>query len=199
MKTKLIKDGETLLSAKYKGSGVDIPVYDDGFGPLFIHRDSMGVSGIVRAQTWEDAYGICENEFFPEADETVEELVKEYGFKRESHKVVKDASVTVAGEYTSAGERFAIYPDDYPEGKLKPEFVRWVTVKTPDPDAVFENELFCEAFGFRPNGANKNNKQKHGIYSKDLNGDSLDVLTQEMLDDWGIELTIETDDDENQG
>ena len=28
----------------------------------------MGISGIVRAQTWEDAYSICEDEFFPSAD-----------------------------------------------------------------------------------------------------------------------------------
>jgi hypothetical protein len=56
-----------------------IPVYDDGFGQLFIHRDSMGVSGIVRAQTWEDAYSICEDEFFPEASDTVEEMIAEYG------------------------------------------------------------------------------------------------------------------------
>lgn len=59
--------------------GREIPIYDDGFGPLFIHRDSMGISGIVRAQTWEDAYEICEDEFFPEACETVAEMVAEYG------------------------------------------------------------------------------------------------------------------------
>lgn len=29
----------------------------------------MGISGIVRAQTWEDAYSICEDDFFPAADE----------------------------------------------------------------------------------------------------------------------------------
>lgn len=78
---ELIRDGESLISAKRNGSGVEISTYDDGFGPLWLHRDSMGISGIVRAQTWEDAYSICEDEFFPEADETVDELVKEYGEK----------------------------------------------------------------------------------------------------------------------
>jgi hypothetical protein len=45
-----------------------IPCYDDSWGPLWIHRDSMGISGIVRAKTWSDAYSICEDEFFPAGD-----------------------------------------------------------------------------------------------------------------------------------
>ena len=64
----LINDDQSLVSAKSR-FGHAIPIYDDGFGPLFIHRDSMGISGIVRAQTWKDAYGICEDEFFPAADD----------------------------------------------------------------------------------------------------------------------------------
>jgi len=37
----------------------------------------MGISGIVRAQTWEDAYSICEDEFFPDADdEALEESAR---------------------------------------------------------------------------------------------------------------------------
>lgn len=64
----MITEEQTIASASSR-FGHPIPVYDDGFGPLWIHRDSMGISGIVRAQTWEDAYSICEDEFFPEADE----------------------------------------------------------------------------------------------------------------------------------
>ena len=64
----MIKDTQSLKSAKFT-HGTPITVYDDGYGPLFIHRDSMGISGIVRAQTWEDAYSICEDEFFPAGDD----------------------------------------------------------------------------------------------------------------------------------
>jgi len=72
----LINDTQSLVGAVSR-FGHSIPVYDDGFGPLFIHRDSMGISGIVRAQTWEDAYSICEDEFFPAADkEAGEEYAK---------------------------------------------------------------------------------------------------------------------------
>lgn len=63
----LITDEQSLVSAKSR-FGLAIPVYDDGFGSLFIHRNSMGISGIVRARTWEDAYSICEDEFFPAGD-----------------------------------------------------------------------------------------------------------------------------------
>jgi len=132
---ELITDEQQLLGAKYR-SGDEIPVYDDGFGPLWIHRDSIGISGIVRAQTWEDAYSICEDEFFPEADETLEELVKEYS-------------------------------EDWSE-----------------------NELFQEVYGFRNNGPNAQDKHNHCIYAKDLNGDSLDRLTPELLANLGITLDI---------
>ena len=197
-KLELIKDGETLVSACYKSSGTDIPIYDDGFGAIYIHRYSIGVSGIVRAQSWEDAYSICEDEFFPEADETVDEIVKEYGFKREHCKVIRapgqNLDATKRHPQLGAEEKFA-EPSDYTDNGRLPDgaFVRWETIETPDTDACFENELFCDGFGFRPNGPNTRDKLNHGIYSKDMNGDSLHILTQEMLTDLGITLTIEGD------
>ena len=188
----LIEDGQTLKAAKSR-FGYSIPVYDDGFGPLWISRNSMSINGIVRAQTWEDAYGICEDEFFPEADETMEELIKEYGFRRQHLKIVKDSSVLTATDICSAGEREARFPEDYPEGKLAPECLRWALRETPDAEAWADNALFQESYGFRPNGANERDKIKHGIYAKDLNGDVLDPLTAELLEDLGITLEIETE------
>lgn len=199
-KTVLITDGQRLVSAKYKGSETSIPTYDDGFGPLFIHRHSIGVSGIVRAKSWEDAYSICEDEFFPEADETVEELIKEYGFKREHKKVIKaDVSIPESERPPQLGayEKFAELSDYTDNGKLPDgKFIRWETVETPDLEAWTDNELFCEAYGFR-NNSNERDKLKHGIYSKDLNGDSLDILTPEMLEQFGIEIEIESDESES--
>lgn len=170
---QLITDSQSLNGATYHRGNFSIATYDDGFGPLWISRNSIGINGIVRAKTWENAYGICEDEFFPEATETIEDIVKEYGFKREHKKVVKDSTVLVASDHCAVGERFEVYPDDYPNGALVPEFVRWETVETPDSEAWSENELFQESFGFRPNGPNVHDTLKHGIYSKDLNGDDL--------------------------
>lgn len=67
-----MKDTQHLKSAKSR-FGYPIPTYDDGFGPLFILRDSMGIQGIARAPTWYDAYAIAEDEFFPDGDEEAEE------------------------------------------------------------------------------------------------------------------------------
>jgi hypothetical protein len=131
----LINDEQQLNGAKYL-SGYEISVYDDGFGPLWISRNSIGTNGVVRARTWEDAYSICEDEFFLEATETMDEIVKEYGSE-------------------------------------------WI-----------ENACFQEAFGFRNNGANIRDVIGHGIYSKDMNGDCLDLLTAEMVADLGIVLDI---------
>lgn len=188
MTTKqLITDGQSLESATYH-SKYPIVTYDDGYGPLWISRNSIGINGIVRAKTWEDAYSICEDEFFLEADETVEQIQKEYGFKREHVKIVRDAN----------GER-EVRNSDYPNGTLSGvEFVRWETRETPDADAWADNELFQEAFGFRPNGPNKHDKLNHGIYSKDLNGDYLTLLTAEMIEDIGIVLTLSAEDSADQ-
>ena len=185
METKeLISDNQRLVGAKYSPSGYEIQTYDDGFGCLWISRNSMGINGIVRAKTWEDAYSICEDEFFPEADETIEQIIKEYRFKREHVKIVNDG--TRLREATN---------EDYGPKGLKDgiSFVEWQTRETPEPDSWQDNELFQEAFGFRPNGPNVRDKLNHGIYSKDLNGDYLDLLTPQMLYDVGITLEIETE------
>jgi cytochrome c-type biogenesis protein CcmH/NrfF len=54
-----------------------------------------------------------------------------------------------------------------------------------------DDPCFQEAYGFRPNGPNASDKMRHGIYEKDLNGDSLDELTDAMIRDWGITITLE--------
>lgn len=197
----LIKDGETLVRAWFKGSEVEIPIYDDGFGPLFIHRNSIGVSGIVRARTWEEAYEICEDEFFPEATETVKELQKEYGFEIEHRKVLR-AKVSIPEgerpEQLGAFEKFDEPADYSGEGGRLPEgaFIRWARIETPNEGAWMENDEFQEGYGFRPNGPNSKDKLGHGIYSKDLNGDRLDVLTRELVEELEIELEIETEESE---
>lgn len=196
----LINDSQRLVGARTRFNS-EIKTYDDGFGQLYIHRNSMGICGIVRAKTWEDAYGICEDEFFLEADETIEDLIKEYGFKREHIKIIHPAYEKAV--YVNASDKFWIdyskekqaEMSDYTltgEGRLLDgQFIRWETIETPDPEAWMDNELFQEAFGFRPNGPSGDDKHMHGIYAKDLNGESLEVLTEKMVKDLEITLQIE--------
>ena len=156
----LINDNQSLVSVKDRFEN-PLNIYDDGYGPLFIHRDSMGISGIVRARTWQDAYSICEDEFFPDCDLTHEELLKEYGFSVVYERVIDK------------------------EGN----FLRWDRLETPSDD-YYDNPIFQENYGFRPNGQRSGSDNPMGhIYSKDLNGDSLDLLTPELVEQLG--LTVE--------
>lgn len=110
--------------------GHTIATYDDGpsldKAQVYISRNSIGINGIVRAGSWEQAYSICEDQFFPPADLTPTEMIAEYG-------------------------------EDYTE-----------------------NGCWQESYGFRPNGASTEFEEDNGIYSKDLNGEYLDVLTEEL-------------------
>ena len=140
MSKKLINDSQRLVGAKSR-FGHKIATYDDGYGPLFIHRDSMGISGIVRAQTWEDAYSICEDEFFPAGDEDANE---------EAQKI-----------------------EAMPDGEEKNH----------------EQACWDEAYGFRGNGRKESDGSVSHIYAKDLNGDSLEMLTPKLLEE--LEITLE--------
>ena len=69
---------ESLVKAENQW-GHALKTYDDGFGPLWIHRDSMGILGISRAMTWEEAYEISEDEFFCRVtDEEKESFLEEF-------------------------------------------------------------------------------------------------------------------------
>lgn len=50
-----LKDGTSLEGAESR-YGHKIRTYDDGFGPLWVYRESLGIVGIVRAQTMESAW-----------------------------------------------------------------------------------------------------------------------------------------------
>jgi len=167
----------------------------------------MGISGIVRARTWGDAYSICEDEFFPEANDTIDELRKEYNFTHESRKVIRAVGFLPdpndpASKYLNIDEKFDEL-SDYTDGGKLPEgkFLRWETIIEPceDENGWTENALFNEAYGFRPNGPRSGKWEDgsprdpigHGIYAKDLNGDCLDVLTPKLLEELEIKLIIE--------
>ena len=74
-----LKDNQSLKSAATCG-GYSIPIYDDGFGPLWAVSNCFGVIGVIRAQTWEDAWSIAEDEIFPRAsEEDIASFEEEYG------------------------------------------------------------------------------------------------------------------------
>lgn len=176
-----IQDNQSIVKVTDK-NGRDIPFYDDGYGPLYVYFERCGhfsfVAGIVRAMSFQDAYEIVEDEFLPEADLSMEEIIKEYGFRRESVRVVQS---TEGEKYLELGEM----PE---EGE---SFVRWHTKETPDADAWSENELFQEAYTFRPSGPKTGDVHGHGIASKDLNGVYLRRVSAADADEFTIEISTE--------
>jgi hypothetical protein len=147
----------------------EIPVYDDGSGPIWVLEDSLGLTALIRADSFESAFEIAEDEFFSEASDTVEELKKEYSWWEECERVVDKDGV----------------------------FVEWKStrheIEDGDTDRSFaDNKLFQEGYGFRPNGPNARDVHKHGIYEKDLNGESLYILTEAERE--RLELTLKLED-----
>lgn len=172
--TDLINDEQSLVGATSR-FGHAIRTYDDGFGPLWIHRDSMGISGIVRAQSWEDAYSICEDEFFPAGDDfDVSDYKTEYKSGRELwlHEHGNDWQ---AWQVLSEAEKDAAYR---------------IGKDIPFDGDVTEHACWQEAFGFRSNARKEADGTMSSIYAKDLNGDCLDLLTPELLSQLEITLQI---------
>lgn len=82
--TQLIQDSQSLVSATDKSCYYETSVktYDDGFGPLWVYIDSLGpwlmVTGIVRAQTWHDAYEVVLDEILtPLTQDEVDDMMQE--------------------------------------------------------------------------------------------------------------------------
>lgn len=73
--------------------GSDIKYHDDGFGPLWIFRDTGGVRGIVRAQKWEDAYSCINDEILNPI--AADDLPDAYGFDNQTDL---DAALATAKE-----------------------------------------------------------------------------------------------------
>lgn len=73
-----LRDEEDLKSVTQNGNV--LKVYDGGFGPLWLYAESLGVIGVMRAQTWEEAYEIAQDEFMNSVDDCeMEEWEEEFG------------------------------------------------------------------------------------------------------------------------
>lgn len=100
MNEKIIVDGQSLKSVANR-YGRKLPTYDNGFGPLFIYRDSMGIGGVVRARSWEDAFEIVADEFLPVVSDA-EELAE-----IEAHATAHDGELPEGyryqGSFTGSG------------------------------------------------------------------------------------------------
>lgn len=125
----------SLVGAKNRW-GSDYPVWDDGFGPLWVYRESLGVRGVVRAQTWEDAL-----------DCVYDEILK------------------------------PIPEDEIPDAY------------DPSGGGNMDEGTLAEGYHYQSNATGT------GIVATDLNGEALDLLTPELMEQ--LEIRVEVTCDEN--
>jgi hypothetical protein len=85
--------------------GSPVRYYDDGMGSLWIMRDSMGIVGIIRAHSWEDAYSIVEDEFLPVV--SAEELHEAYDMTAEEFHKLTHAERNETGNWPDLAEGFS--------------------------------------------------------------------------------------------
>lgn len=166
-----VKIGEGRLSA-VRWRGMEISVYDDGDGPMWLYENSQGLNGVVRARDYTTAWGICEDEFLEEAP-SMEELRGLY------------STITLSG--------FDLWKRDNPKGtRLEWNSIPKVGQRNGEEVAyvgeIYDHPRFQEEHGFRPNGPNKGDVHKHGIYMRDLSHETLTKLTPEKMKENNIEL-----------
>lgn len=104
----LIQDDQTLVSVTNRYDR-ELPVYDDGFGKLYVYRDSMGIRGVVRAMSWEDAFEIAVDEFLPVVTYTdelaeIEQHFKDTGDLPEGYRFQANATGSGIVSYDLNGE-----------------------------------------------------------------------------------------------
>lgn len=140
-----------------------IRYYDDGYGPLWILRDTCGIVGIVRCQTYEDAYEIAGDEFrTPIAPEDIPEA---YG----AYDHLRDYLVSQGHEDTYDLRDFA--------NRYAPIYFDIVKANDNCPELI-------EGYEYQSNATGT------GIVAVDLDGEALDPLTPELCERLDIEMLV---------
>ena len=173
--TALIRDDQALESAASE-HGTSIRTYDDGNGPLYVYRTSLGVTGIVRAMSWHDAYDCVLDDILTPIDASdIPDAYGAFDYLRD-HPILGKFWRTGEDGGSSSWKLKRVTPS-----QLAAE-VFACRSKAPD----FAPELI-EGYQYQPNATDT------GIVSIDLNGESLDLLTPEFIDQSEIVLTIVDD------
>jgi len=175
-----LEDNQMLHGAVWTGSyGYRIRTYDDAFGPLWLYRTADHLTAMVRAQTFEGAYEIVEDEILEPID--ADDVIEAYGFyvtsNRHDHPK-PDKEVWYAKRDTNFHQEpmEAAFPTER-------QAVAYCL------ERIQEEELdLVEGYAYQPNATGT------GIVSHCLSGEYLETPTREYLHELGICLILETDD-----
>lgn len=170
MNKELITDEQALTGATTR-FGTPIRTYDDGFGPLWVYRTSLGITGVVRAETWEGAYSCVLDEILTPIPD--EDVIEAYGFYVLPQDVFHREESKEWYAMRNAGENLATFDTEQ-------EAIKYCQ----DTMAREECDL-VEGYQYQDNATGS------GIVSTDLNGESLGLLTPETTQELEISLQLE--------
>ena len=182
----MITNDQTLTGAKTR-FGTEIKTYDDGFGPLWVSRNTLGVDGIVRAQTFESADSCVRDEILPVVPlEDIQADPSEYYVcERDYHcEAPKDytGGFCLCSKAENAEYRTCWKCRQHVHDHTKCDCTK--AVELPHEVCL----TLAEGYQYQDNFTGS------GIVSIDLNGQYLDELTPELVKELEITLTIENDD-----
>lgn len=166
----MITDDQQLVKAVNE-YGQEIKTYDDGFGPLWVFQQSWGISGLVRAQSWESAYEIVEDYIL--APISAEDVIEAYGYY-----VVPEFPLQKDKGKWFAHEDQNIVPLAQFDNEADARTFCSQQINTLEVELV-------EGYSYQSNATDT------GIVQHDLNGEQLERVTAEWLDSHQITLTIE--------
>jgi hypothetical protein len=169
--TAAIDPSELVLSFTHNPGYAKYPIryYDDGIGKLWIFRNTCGIVGIVRAQDEGSAYVIVRDEF--DKPIPADELHEAYGA---FDKLLE--SLQERGYENTLELRRKV-------SRLTPLYFRLIS----------QNEELIQSGGLEliEGYEYQSNATGTGIVAIDLNGESLEALTLELLERYEIEVSVE--------
>lgn len=185
----MITDEQELVSVTNQW-GREQKIYDDGFGPLWVYRESLGVMGIVRAQSYESAWDCVLDEILAPvpSDEITESPDDFYVCERDYHcgapkNYSEGKCLCSLAEHSEFRECWRCRQQPHRariEGDWDHEYLGCTERK------ALANEVYlglAEGYEYQPNSGGTS-----GIVGTDLNGNALDVLTKDLAEH--LELTV---------
>ena len=178
-----MNDELTLVGARTK-YGTQLHVYDDGFGPVWLYREADGLTGVVRARTWESAYEICQDEIMTLVPE--DEVHEAYGLYTITHN--NKIYLCPDMELPSTVTRWESFNNEIPGRVVIGWFNTMHQVRRACERIIEDNELdLIDGYEYQPNATGT------GIVSTCLNGQELEPLTADLRSELGITLQVTQD------
>ncbi len=176
-----MNDNLTLIGATTE-YGDQLPVYDDGFGDVWLYREAGGLYGIVRTNSWHKAYEICLDEIMNRVAE--DEVIEAYGL----YIIDWRSDWYLCPEFETEDGYFEWFNNEYPGRRVLGRYASKIDAEVAAKRYIGEHEPdLIEGYEYQPNATGT------GIVSIDLNGQELRPLTAELRSQLGITLQVTQD------